>query len=109
MELSCEGEKRRVRTHKLGGHAIRASQFEDTSLLDKRDEKSGDLEVQWFSDQHVTLNGRFSFTLTLTREDIANLFVAAFRTDTLDKSVEALRKARLTKRERRAEDRASGA
>ena len=109
MELSCEGERRRVRVHKLGGHPIRARQFEDKSLPDKRNEKTGDLELQWFSHQHVTLNGKFSFRLTLTREDIANLFVAAFRTEPFDQCVEALRKARLTKSEERAENRASGA
>lgn len=109
MELLCEGKKRRVYTHNLGGYPIRARQFEGGSgTADQRNEETGDLEIQWDCHQDVTLNGGFTFKLTLTREDVANLFVAAFRMEPLDRCIEALRRAKLTKIEERSEQRARG-
>lgn len=110
MELACSGLGRTVRFHELGLHnKVRARLFDDPKAIScKRDKESGDLELSW-SKTNIRLNGDYYFKLRISREEAAHLFVAAFKDCSLDQCLDELRKARRTKEQETADQRAASA
>jgi hypothetical protein len=94
MELKCSNLSRVVRDHDLGVELkVRAKAFDDNRWNFGRN--SDRVVMRWVK-ENVRLKGDYSFRLSLTRTDIANLFVAAFKDVPPTECLEALRRAGFT-------------
>jgi hypothetical protein len=93
MRLSCWGARRTLREHVLieGERGkILVERFKGGGGW--RDEKTGALWTTWHTSAEVRLNGNYRIALRLSRDDVANLFIAAFG-DNLADGIKALDKA----------------
>jgi hypothetical protein len=97
MELKCSSLTRVARDHELGsGLKVRTESFDDNRWNFGR--KSNELVMRWIK-ENVRLKGDYSFRLSLSKTEIANLFAAAFKDAPSTERLEALYKAGFAKEE----------
>jgi hypothetical protein len=107
MDLTCSDLQHPVYLHRLGcEYKIRARSSDDPTAAagQSRDKESGSLKINWPTAK-IRLDGAYSFELTISRDEAATMFIAAYKDAPLDECLEALRKARRTQEQERAEQR----
>lgn len=94
MELHCKGAGRTVYRRPLhSSRAIKARFFREDRQGQSREPDSGDLLIKW-TKINIQMGGNYAFELRLSREEIAEMFVAAFEDIPLDECLDAISRAR---------------
>src|ERR1700760_2992139 len=97
MQLKCSSLTRVSRGHDLSsGLKVRPRSFDNNYWDFGR--KSNQLVMRWVK-ENLHMRGSYSFRLTLSKAEIANLFVAAFRDASFTDRLEVLWKMGFTKEE----------
>jgi len=97
MHLKCSGLSGGVNVHDFDAPVVRADLFEDGDWehdSNCRDEE-GNLRIRWTALSVRMSGGNYKFVFTLTRDEIANLFVASFRDRSLDEVVSVISRVSL--------------
>ena len=97
MELKCSSLTRVTRDHDLSSRLkVRPGSFDNNYWNFGR--KSDELVMRWVK-ENIRLKGSYSFRLSLSKAEIANLFAAAFRDASLTDRLKVLWIAGFTKEE----------